>query len=204
MLKKRSSVCMKQVLIPPYCRMCVAAAREESLMCFPSPPSPTASKPWLLLRHKNYIVVSSATKAGLPCELSPSLSPFASCAFSVLAFVFRFFLSILWDFFVPSPCKQCRDDAGYPRFSAELRWASVGVVTYIFVCTASFLWIWLSPLSSAATADGSATLGTERLAVGFIYLLISYWFMFMFFLLFFRLFFFFFFSSSSLNCACMP
>lgn len=121
MLKKRSSVCMKQVLIPPYCRMCVAAAREESLMCFPSPPSPTASKPWLLLRHKNYIVVSSATKAGLPCELSPSLSPFASCAFSVLAFVFRFFLSILWDFFVPSPCKQCRDDAGYPRFSAELR-----------------------------------------------------------------------------------
>ena len=104
-----------------------SCGKGRALDVFPlslKPNCRTASKPWLLLRHKNYIVVSSATKAALPCELSPSLSPFASCAFSVLAFVFRFPVNIVGVFLSLSPCKQCWDDAGYPRFGAgcdELR-----------------------------------------------------------------------------------
>ena len=181
MLKKRSSVCMKQVLIPPYCRMCVAAAREESFMCFPSPSSRTVEQ----LANHGYcsdikIILSYLLLQKLVCLVSsvPRYRP-SLLVPSLFLLLFFVFLSILWGVFVPSPCKQCCDEAGYPRFWDGLRWGSFAAVAYIFVCTASFLWIWLSPPSSAATADSSATLGAVRLALGFIYLL-SDWFMFIF------------------------
>ena len=103
MLKKRSSVCMKQVLIPPYCRMCVAAAREERLMCFPSPSSRTAE----LLANHGYcsdikIILSYLLLQKLVCLVSsvPRYRP-SLLVPSLFLLLFFVFLSILWGCFCP-------------------------------------------------------------------------------------------------------
>ena len=140
MLKKRSSVCMKQVLIPPYCRMCVAAAREERLMCFPSPSSRTAE----LLANHGYcsdikIILSYLLLQKLLCLVSsvPRYRP-SLLVPSLFLLLFFVFLLILWGCFCPF---RRVNSVGMTRDTQGLELAAMSFVRcrYVYLRVYSFV-----------------------------------------------------------------